>query len=218
MPRMKPPRIACEGCALGQACAGSCAFVHATYPAGQTLFQQGDAPHAAHFVKRGLVLLTETDAEGQVVRQTLRPAGSLLDAQVLSGLAHRAAATALTSVEICALALPALRVWMGPRRSPASAFLELALGEGRAAEREAAGTRRSATAKVAGFLLACSAEGGDRALELPHRLIAGLLGMRAETLSRALARLRAAGGVVPGAGLWIRDRTVLEELAGEPAS
>jgi CRP-like cAMP-binding protein len=70
-------------------------------------------------------------------------------------------------------------------------------------------TRASAVAKVAGFLLEHSAQGENRALELQHQMIAGLLGIRAETFSRALVRLRDAGAVVGSRSVRIRDRSVL---------
>ncbi len=209
------PRIECNVCALGQACQDHCTFLPGVFPPGHVFFHQGDQQQAAHFVKRGLVLLTECDSEGELVRQALRPAGSLLDAQVASGRAHRATATASTSVEVCTLALSAFRVWLGPRNSPSRALLELALAEAYATEREAARTRRSAVAKVASFLLEHSVEGDDRALDLQHRLIAGLLGIRAETLSRALAQLRQAGAVVGSRSVRVRDRGVLATLAAD---
>jgi CRP-like cAMP-binding protein len=216
---MSLPRIDCNACGLGQACQGQhCTFVRSSYPAGHVFFHQGDAPQAAHFVSRGLVLLTECDSEGELVRQTLRPAGSLLDAQVAGGLAHRATATASTSVEVCVLALSAFQVWMGPRRSPSRALLDLALAEAHATEREGARTRSSALAKVAGFLLDHSAEGDSHALELQHRMIAGLLGIRAETFSRALLRLRKAGAVVGSRSVRIRDRAVLADFAADASS
>ena len=212
---MSPHRIECQFCALGQACQDHCSFANGSYPAGHVFFHQGDPQQAAHFVKRGLVLLTECDADGELVNQTLRPAGSLLDAQVASGRAHRATAIASTSVEVCSLALSAFKGWLGPRQSPARALLELALAEAFASEREAARSRRSAVAKVASFLLEHLVEGEQRPLALQHRLIAGLLGIRAETLSRALAELRDAGAVVGSRRVQIRDRAVLATLAAD---
>jgi CRP-like cAMP-binding protein len=209
-------RVECSKCALGLACQGHCAFMRGSYPADHIFFHQGDTPQAAHFVSRGLVLLTECDSEGELVRQTLKPAGSLLDTQVASGRAHRATATASTPVDICTLALSSFRVWMGPRRSPSRALLELVLAEARAVEKEAAGTRRSAVAKVASFLVEHSGEAGDHALELQHQLIAGLLGMRAETFSRALLELRKAGAIVGSRSVRICDRSALIDLAAPP--
>ncbi len=207
------PRVECATCALGQACQGHCTFVRSSHPAGHVFFHQGDTPQAAHFVSRGLVLLTEFDSEGELVRQSLRPAGSLLDSQVASGMAHRATATSSTPVEVCTLALSAFRVWLGPRRSPSRALMELALAEAHTTEREAVRTRTSAVARVASFLLEHSTEGENRALELQHQMIAGLLGIRAETFSRALVRLRDAGAVVGSRTVKIRDRSVLAGFA-----
>jgi len=209
--------IDCRGCALGAACAGHCVFVRATHSAGHVIFRQGDRPQAAHFLSRGLVLLTESDDEGEVVRQSLRPAGSLLDLQVVKALPHRATAAAVTQVQLCTVSLARLQAWLGPRRSPTAALLELALTEARTAEHAAARTRQFALGKVAGFLLDHAGEIDGRPLELQHQLVASLLGMRPETFSRTLVQLRAAGAIAGTRRVRVRDRRKLVALANEAA-
>lgn len=210
--------LECRACHLGTTCQGQCIFVRLSHPPGHVIFRQGDRPEAAHFVSRGLVLLTESDAEGNTVRQSLRPAGSLLDLQVVDGVPHRATACAVSRVQICTLALPRFEAWLGPRRSPARALLTLALAEARVAEGDAARTRQSAVGKVASFLLQHTAAHDLHPLELQHQLVAGLLGMRPETFSRTLARLREAGAVAGTRKVQVRDRERLAELVREEAS
>jgi CRP-like cAMP-binding protein len=209
--------IPCNLCPLGTACHGPhCAFARASFPAGHIFFHQGDRPQAAHFLKRGLVLLSKLDADGEVVRQTLRPSGSLLDVQVSRGLPHRATAIAAVEVEVCSLALTSFNAWLGPQRSPSRALLELTLQEVRSADVEATRARGSATSRVAGFLLEHGGDRASRPLELQHQLIAGLLGIRPETLSRSLGVLRAAGAIAGHRRVRIANRQRLGELAAEP--
>jgi CRP-like cAMP-binding protein len=213
--------IECRTCALGAVCPGHCIFVRSSHASGQVIFRQGERPQAAHFLSRGLVLLTESNEEGEVVRQSLRPAGSLLDVQVVKALPYRATATAVTPVQICTLGLTRLDAWLGPRGSPTRALLDLALIEARSAERDAVRTRQSAVGKVASFLLDHIRDAGEphsEPLELQHQLVASLLGMRPETFSRALVRLRKSGAIVGTRSVRVRDRRKLVALARETAS
>lgn len=200
--------IDCKSCVIGAACAGSCLFLRRSYRTGQALFHQGDSPQAAHFLSAGRVLLTETGPEGEMVRQTLRGPGTLVDLQVLRGRRHRATAIASTAAEVCTLALSSVGVWLGTQRTPARAMLDLALAEVGDAETSAVRARSGAVARVAGFLL----EQPAGALPVSHQVAAGLLGLRPETFSRALAKLREEGAL--GEGLTVLDRNALAALAG----
>ncbi len=203
--------ITCNRCALANTGRERCPFVRASFPPGHIFFHQGDSPQAAHFVSRGLVLLSATDEDGNLLRQALRPAGTLLDAQVARRAIHRATATAVTSVDACVLALSSLDAWMGPRQSPSRAVLELALAEAQATEREALRARRHATARVASFLLEHAEV--ERPLEIQQQLVAGLLGLRPETLSRALAKLRETGAIGGRRRIRIVDARALAQAA-----
>jgi CRP-like cAMP-binding protein len=69
-------------------------------------------------------------------------------------------------------------------------------------------TARSTTQRLAGFLVKlCAADRGEAVVRLPmdKSLIAGRLGMKPETLSRSLAKLRAFGVETTGRELMIRD-------------
>ncbi len=199
--------IDCKSCVIGAACVGSCTFLRRSYRSGQALFHQGDAPQAANFLSAGQILLTETGEDGELIQQTLRSPGAMVDLQVLRGRRHRATAVASRAAEVCTLALSSLSGWLGAARSPARAMLELALAESGAAEVNAARSGAGAVARVAGFLL----EQPAGVLSVSHQTAAGLLGLRPETFSRALARLREAGALADG--LVVRDRAALARLA-----
>ncbi len=205
--------IPCDACTLGLACAGhACVFARATHPGGHTLFRQGDVPQAVHFVRRGLVLLTAVDDDGRVVEQFLRPSGSLVDVQVLMRRPHRHTATALDEMDLCTLALASADAWLGPARSPARALLELALREAVQAGAATGMTRGPASQRVAAFLLEHA--GGAVPLRLQLQLVAGLLAMRPETLSRVLTRFREAGAITGRGALRVLDRAWLQGAAG----
>jgi CRP-like cAMP-binding protein len=93
--------------------------------------------------------------------------------------------------------------------------LELALREAgcRVAERHA--LEGTAVRRVARFLLQRQ-EVDERAdaLRTPQHVLAHILGMRPETLSRALARLRETGVIAPGRGVRVVDDDKLRRLAG----
>ena len=213
--RMTRQAIQCSQCTLGVACPDHrCVFTRVTHPPGHVLFHQGAIPEAAHFLRRGLVLLTEVDSEGRVSRQALRPAGSLLEPQVVRGTAHRFTAAAVSEVDVCSLPVASRSAWLGPAASPARALLELCLQEAARASSEEARTRTSATARVAAFLLTHAGD-GEAPLELQHQLVAGLLSLRPETLSRVLTRLRDARVISTGRQLRVLDRAKLSALADE---
>ncbi|MHB8417593.1 MAG: Crp/Fnr family transcriptional regulator [Myxococcales bacterium] len=211
------PIVNCNSCAIGLSCADSCAFVRTSRPAGWILFHQGDRPQAAHFMRRGLVLMTEYDAKGDLVHQRLQPPGSLLDMEAaVSGRPHHATAAAETDIEVCTLALSSFHAWLGPKKAPARALLELALEEARTAEWQISEARQSAVSRVAHFLLSHGGEPG-RPLELQHQLVAGLLGLRPETFSRVLSRLRKSGAIEGGRRVSVCDRVALAEIARQDA-
>jgi CRP-like cAMP-binding protein len=160
-------------------------------------------------------LLSKLDANGTLARQTLRPAGSLLDVEVSRGQPHRATAAAAVDVEVCSLALSSFSDWLGPRISPSQALLDLALQEVRATDAEATRARGPATSRVAIFLLEHGGDAANRPIELQHQLISNLLGMRPETFSRSLAVLRKAGAISGQRHVRIADRLRLAELAAE---
>lgn len=213
MPYMDGRTVDCSSCALGSACVHRCVFQRDSFPGGHVFFRQGEMPQAIHFLSKGLVLLSRGDSDGREVSQRLKPAGSLLDAQVISGRSHQATATAVAAVEVCTLSLPRFAVWLGPTRAPARTLLELTLTEARAVELNAAAARRPATARVAAFLMDHTTEAGEPGLEIQHQLVAHLLNLRPETFSRSLARLRQVGAIAGRRILKVIDRQKLASAA-----
>ncbi len=68
--------------------------------------------------------------------------------------------------------------------------------------------------RVARFLMQhCQTDGNAEPLRTPHRVLAGMLGMRPETLSRALSELRSSGALARGRALKVSSHERLRELS-----
>ena len=206
----------CKACRLG--CASlqdRCPFHEVSRPPGTALMVQGERPERAWYVKRGTVIVTSVDAGGDETLCSLRGPGSLIGLELLRDEPARCHAWALTPVVLCGLDAESFKGWLGPQQGPMGAVLGFALDEAAQRQKERIALSGRAVTRVARFLAAQhQVEPGAR-LTLQHRTLARMLGMRAETLSRALARLRAAGAIEPGTGVRIADAARLEEIAGD---
>jgi CRP-like cAMP-binding protein len=208
----------CEGCVLGRASGpAGCPFGRVRRPAGTLLVAQGERPGAVWYVREGTTLLSASSAGGEETLCALRGAGSLIGLEMLAGGESAHDAWTLSPARLCWLDAEGFREWIGPRDSPLGAVLELALGEAAERRRERIALAGRSVTRLARFLVERHAmEGVDTPLDVEHRVLARMLGMRPETLSRALARLRSAGALGPH-GLVVADHKRLEEIAGEEA-
>lgn len=197
----------CLGCRLVAPQAEPCPFRRARYPEGYLFFRQGDRPTTGHYLRGGLVLLTEGDADGCLTWQGLRGPGGFLDLPALRSKPHRTTARALGAAEVCSIPLDRLQYWLGPEPSPARALLDLALDEATILARDRTLREATAVRRVATFLLEHTEPGGS--LGLQKQTLAGLLSMRPETISRVLTRLRRAKVISHGRRIRVLDRAGL---------
>lgn len=207
----------CAECRIGRVSApGACPFREVKRPSGTLILQQDEVPRRAYFVREGQVVLSSVRSDGSEQACAVRGRDAILGLELLVDRPTQYQAWALTDVTACAIDGEALKAWLGELGTPLGAMLEAALRETaqRVAERRAvAGT---SVQRLARFLLErARSNGGAEPLRVPLRLLAGMLRMRAETLSRAIAVLRAAGAIGPGRRVVIGDRGVLARLAGE---
>jgi CRP-like cAMP-binding protein len=123
---------------------------------------------------------------------------------------------ALTDVALCSLDVDSFKRWIGPLDSMLGTVLRLSLEEAmrRAGERQA--VEGTALRRVARFLTQATTEGPNEGepRDIPLGVLANILGMRPETLSRALSELRAAGALASGRTLRVVNREKLR-LAAE---
>lgn len=212
-----PEKAHCATCAIGKASAhgagGLCPLIDRPIAAGDTIFSQGDPAKILFFVKEGAVSLTRDRSGGKSARVcAIRFPGSLFGTESVIGGAYAFTATAASDSVVCTVAGEGIDQWLGPKDTPARTALELTLRahQGDVVHSAATGT---AEQRVASWLC----EEGPRGvtLALPRKVVADLLDMRAETLSRALAALSEQGALeVSRTTLRIADPRRLGEIAG----
>lgn len=139
------------------------------------------------------MVLSRAVGRGEPRARAIRFAGSFVGLEALISATYDDAAVAATEVSLCGATRDGIDVWLGARGTPARTALEITLrASGADRPRESTGDG-SAVARLARWLL----EEGPRGVTVgvPRHIVAELLGMRAETLSRALADLERRGAV-----------------------
>ena len=202
------------GIASGIAERGRCPFVPRKRAAGAVLHVAGDGVDRVSFVKKGAVLITRSVDEERVegTPWAIRRAGTFLGLEGLLGTHHLDSARALTDVTLCSATLEAVEAWLAARRTGARVLLDSVL-RSTTRERPLRGNADgTAPRRAASWLL----ENADRWFTgaTSRRVMAGLLGMRPETLSRALRTLAQRGAIRHGrTSIEILDRARLRSIA-----
>jgi CRP-like cAMP-binding protein len=207
----------CTRCPVGIASGieegGRCPFVPRRRGAGAVLHVAGDPVERVCFIKSGEVLVTRSSDEERVegTPWAVRRPGSFLGLEGLVQLEHLDSARALGDVTLCGASLEEIRAWLDARRTAAQVLLDAVL---RSSVRERpfrGNVDGSAVRRAAAWLM----ERASRRSEHPsRRVLAGLLGMRPETLSRALRALADAGVIhTDRRSIAIRDPARLRSIA-----
>jgi len=171
------------------------------YARGETVFLQGDPAEQVFIVLEGWVKLFRLTPNGtEAVVGVFTQGRSFAEAAVFSGVPYPVAAEAVTDCQL--LAIPARTILARMRARPelclsvlASSFMHL---HGLVSQIEQLKAHTGAQ-RLAEFLVdLCPVEEGACTITLPYdkSLIAGRLGMKPESLSRAFARLREHGVTV----------------------
>ena len=187
------------------------------FPAGTTLLMEGDPVDFLYVLLDGMVELQGTWKGREATLAVLRPVSTFILAAVMLDAPSLMSARTLERSEILMLSGEALR-----RTARSNAEF------GFAVTRELAGCYQGLVRSVknhrlrggvewlANYLLTQRARQSGRAtIVLPHekRVLASLLGMTPENLSRAFARLASHGVVVKGAEVTMGRPQLLERLA-----
>lgn len=215
--------VLCATCEVGVASAfGSghfCPFVDRSRQSGELIYLEGEPANHVWFVKRGTIVLLrkggENNAEGRV--RAVRFPGSFIGLEALVTSRYIDSARATTNAVLCGTTREGVDVWLGAKGSPARTALELTLRAECVDLPRRAPPDGNAVERVAAWLC----EEGPRGvtLGLPRRIVADLLGMRPETLSRAMAILAERGAIeVSRTKLKIVNENKLAELAGSDAA
>ena len=132
------------------------------------------------------MLARSTDAGGEIVH-AIRTAGDFVGLEALVQPMYLDTARAITTATVCRAPRGVVQEWLGAEGTPSRLALEQMLKTSSAdVPRGARPDGRSVT-RVARWILAEDKEGNSP--PIPRRIVAGMLGMAPETLSRALAEL-----------------------------
>jgi CRP-like cAMP-binding protein len=192
-----------------------CPFVDRNHPAGDELYQEGARATHVWFVKsRTVVLSRQREGRGSRERvRAIRFPGTFIGLETIVTDLYLDTARASSEVTICGVGREGIDAWLGPKRSMSRTALEMALRAECQDRIRRSSPDGSAVERVAGWLCV---EGPREVMNaIPRRLIADLLGMRPETLSRALAELVKRGAIETNrAQLRIVDDRLLSQIAG----
>lgn len=187
------------------------------FPAGTTLLTEGDPVDFLYILLDGRVELGGTWNDKETVLAVLQPVSTFILAAVVLQADALMSARTIERSDILMLPGSALRDVIG-----IDAMLTLAVA------RELSGCYRSlvrtiknqklrgGAERLANYLISQKVkQGGDPTFTLPHekRVLASLLGMTPENLSRAFATLADYGVAVSGPKVTIHRPVVLERLA-----
>lgn len=187
------------------------------FQTGVAVISEGDPADCLHVLLDGQVELHGTWNDRETVISILRPVSAFVLAAVVLGADAVLSARALERCEVLMIPADAIRTAM-----------RLDSRFGMAVSRDLAGAfrgmvhsnknmkLRNSTERLANYLLSQRADGnsGD-AVRLRHekRVLASLLGMTPENLSRSFAALHPYGVVVNGAVVTLTNIAALEQLA-----
>jgi CRP-like cAMP-binding protein len=196
------------------------AATYHSYDRGTALFLQGENATAIHVVIHGWVKLFRIAPNGsEAVVNVFTNGGSFGEAVALRAQPYPVSAEAVTECEI--MQIPAGVLTSLIRRDPevainvlAATFQHLKSLVAQVEQMKA----QTGTQRVAEFLLElCHCATGSCVVGLPYDkvLIAGRLGMKPESLSRAFSKLRSVGVIVEGHHAAIEDVARLRDYCEE---
>ena len=187
------------------------------FPAGTFLLLEGDPVDFLYVLLDGQVELHGTWNDKETTLAILRPVSTFILAAVVLETHALMTARTLERCEILMISGDSIRRAMGADAHFAVAVARDLAGCYRGLVRSIKNQKlRGGAERLANYLLTLRAgQQTDRKVRLPHekRVLASLLGMTPENLSRAFATLQKHGVNVNGSEVLIEDRRELERLA-----
>jgi CRP-like cAMP-binding protein len=181
---------------------GRCPLDDVQHRKGDLLFSEGDPATTVWFVKRGCVLLTRAGTPHAV-----RRAGSFVGMEALVRDTYMHSARVTSAAILGRGSRELLDEWLANGDSARMVLEEVLRSECGDAP-QAARADGSARERVARWILAEASQGSGS--QVPRRFAAGLLGMKPETFSRALAQLAQTGAIeVTRRSVEVRDPDAL---------
>lgn len=187
------------------------------FPPHLTLFEVGQNADFMHVLVDGLVELFTSNAERETTMAVVQPVRSFILAAVITDMPYLMAARTLSASRVLLVPAPVIRELILRDSALMKATMqELAYGY-RGLVRSLTDMKlRQSTERVGNHLLLESRRRGEASsfeLRGEKRLLASLLGMTPENLSRALGALTQRGIRVDGQTITITDREALEAFA-----
>lgn len=193
-----------------------CLWQH--WPKNHSLFQAGEKAHGVHIVLQGLVKIFHTTPDGRErVLHLIKAPGTCGEAAVFQRGTYPAHASTLAPSTV--LYVPAEALLDMLIRNPHLALNMLAALSLRLrmfTRKLEAHSTTDASARLAAYILHRARLGNSSSLklEVSREVLANMLGIARETLSRALSRLQQSGSIdVAGRTIHIRDLQSLQQAA-----
>lgn len=209
---LRRPVHDCNDCEL--LVGGKCVFARKKFTPDTVLVAQGGLPMEIGFVRIGVIALSTVSGDGEQTWGAVRGPRSLLGVEAVGGTPSTCEVRTLTQVEICAATVPVVKTWLG---SPggARAMFNLTLTELLEQRRDVDFRTGSVQTRVARFALAFERLIGTNDVKRPlsKARVAGLMGIRPETLSRVLRKFSTNGYLDSASGMRVLDRAALEALS-----
>jgi CRP/FNR family transcriptional activator FtrB len=188
------------------------------FPSGALLLLEGDAVDFLYVVLEGQVELHGTWNDQETVLAVLRPVSTFILAAVVLDANALMSARTLDRCEILLIPSAAIRIAMAADIQLALAISRDLAGAFRTMVRTVKNQKlRSGVERLANYLVMLRASqpsvGANVVLRHEKRILASLLGMTPENLSRAFAALRKHGVSVNGAAVTIANAAALHALA-----
>lgn len=193
------------------------------YPTGAVLFVEGQVSRGAYMLCQGRVKLTMTALDGKTVIVRIAESGEILGLNAaVSGEPYEVTAETLQPCQMHFLNREKLsKLLREHHEASASTIRQLSINyRGACQEIRFLGLARSATEKLARFLLEWSAKGqptkqGIRfRVDLTHEEIAQIVGLSRETVTRTLSEFKDRMLIsMKGSTLFIRNKAALEKLS-----
>jgi CRP/FNR family transcriptional activator FtrB len=179
----------------------------------KVLCTQGEVPAVLHFVMEGQVALSGAAPDGsQAVMEVVSPGpcASFVLAAVLTDQPYLMTATTISEAKVLMIRAPALRALIRTEAEIALALLGTVARDFRGMVRQVRDLKlRTATQRLGCYLLALvpdpAATSARLRLPFDKSLLAGRLGCRQDSLSRAFAMLRDFGVETHGASVILHD-------------
>lgn len=214
----KAQGIRCNGCPLADAqWPDGCPCQEIDITHGAQLIAQGSLAPGVLLVKHGLAGLSVVGSDGSELGCTVRGPQALLGLESLAGLKSPYGVWALTDVVLCRAPSWRMLQGLGSLDSPLGAVLRAQIDEANRTILDRFDAGGPSLQRIARFLLHRCPTTKQGRLEVSQRVLARMLCMTPETMSRALAKLREAGAIASTRPVVIGNSHTLERFAADPS-